>query len=158
MLITKGWVVRNFRSLLAQGHELDDLHQEAEIAALTQPERPHIPARRRLLDIARGRPYSGSKRKPWGQSAPSLTLDDIGWAVLEERHVEMQDIETHIDVMRAVGTLPKGYRRIVVLRIWEQYTFEEIAKEIGVAKSYVLKQWHEEIAPALRVELQGVAA
>lgn len=154
MEITRHWVRRTFGSLLAAGHDLDDLLQEARIAGLKTPERPHVAARSRLINISRGRRYTGSENG----RIPNVRPEDLEPLESEHDRADVQeDLSVRVDVRRAVQGLPAGYRRIVWLRCWEGKRFEDIAREVGVSKTQILKRWQGEILPHLREELTDAA-
>lgn len=152
MLLGKGWVRNNTVGLRARGHELDDLHQEANIAAYKLPHRPEIAARKRLASLGRGRRYLGNELHGHGH-VRTYTTDEIGWKLLDERTATVDERDTQIAVREAVKRLPEDLRRIVWLRFYEELTWRDIARKLGVSTDVPRHAWDNEIAPKLREAL-----
>jgi RNA polymerase sigma factor (sigma-70 family) len=71
---------------------------------------------------------------------------DIGSVVhqsLADDDVEEEEFELQVEsVIKAVKTLPDGYRTVFTLRAFEEYEYEDIAATLGVSEATVRSQYH----------------
>ncbi|MDR2847594.1 MAG: RNA polymerase sigma factor [Bacteroidales bacterium] len=77
-----------------------------------------------------------------------------GLSIAEEESDEMPEL-TVADVKKALNELPQGYRIIVSLRLFEEYSFEDIAKTLQIKESTVRSQFargREKLAQKLKVK------
>jgi RNA polymerase sigma factor (sigma-70 family) len=153
--ITQSWTRLHTQGLRARGFELDDLHQEALIAAWQKPKHPHMTAKSRFIKFANGRRhYTGNERKANAPQVRSITLSDDDWTDLAERHTTMEESEARIDVQAAVKVLPEKYRRIVWHRFYEGLQWDEVGAKVGLSGRGVLSVWERHIQPALAEALR----
>ncbi|MDR3094722.1 MAG: RNA polymerase sigma factor [Bacteroidales bacterium] len=79
-------------------------------------------------------------------------IDEL--SIAEEEPDEMPEWTVE-GVKKALNELPKGYRIIVSLRLFEEYSFEDIARTLHIKESTVRSQFargREKLAQKLKVE------
>jgi RNA polymerase sigma-70 factor (ECF subfamily) len=79
-------------------------------------------------------------------------IDDL--SIAEEEPNEMPELTVE-GVKKALNELPQGYRIILSLRLFEEYSFEDIAKTLQIKESTVRAQFargRKKLAQKLRVE------
>ncbi len=72
-------------------------------------------------------------------------LDEEGESYYENLGEEdeiLKNFGTNEAVLDAIQELPERQKDVVSLRVYEQYTFKEIAKELGISKRMAMKHWH----------------
>jgi DNA-directed RNA polymerase specialized sigma24 family protein len=154
--LSSGWLHNLARAYTRDPGKQDDLAQEGRIAAWRAACKGHRggnqarAARQRLIDLNSRGQWFGRPPTRGSKSVPDIPVLDL----IEERAAPMQDVDTGVDVRNAIKKLPYGWRRIVVLRTYEDLTWDETAAEVGVSRQYLQRQWDEHIAPALRNELR----
>lgn len=70
--------------------------------------------------------------RPWGQELDAASAP-------EERSLEFADLAVH--VRRALAKLPRSQAEVVVLKIWEEMTFSEIAEVLDQSPNTVASRY-----------------
>ena len=107
---------------LGLGHgEAEDVLQETFLALMQSPDLPREPEnycvrsfRNRALNY---------KRSLWRRLAREVLADGQHWFEKSPDEAE-QSLQT--DAVRRLAELPQEQREVIVLKIWNQFTFEEI--------------------------------
>ena len=141
-------------------HNYDDVVQEGFIEAWrvlqVKGGRVNVSAtyltqgmRRRMYDIANGRPMYGGDRRPGPRTEPphvdSLDGIDPGFDPLYAVELAYH----HGEIAQAIDGLSADEREYVVLRFWCGLSDVEIAARRNVSKDHVGKVWHRRIKPRL---------
>ncbi len=75
------------------------------------------------------------------EDEPSQTEE---FAVLSEQSEgEMESILRRVSVRQALARLPIEDRHIVHRLFWDEATFEEVAKEVGISRRALHKRWNK---------------
>jgi len=142
--------------MLGNAQDAEDASQEIFLRAYTRLE-SFDPARRFstwLLAIASNYCIDRLRR----QRLAWLTLDDVAYTVPSgERGPEGSALvaEERDAVQRALMTLPDNYRQVMVLRYWNDMSYDEIAQATGLPESTIktrLFRARNMLADALRAE------
>jgi RNA polymerase sigma-70 factor, ECF subfamily len=146
--------------MLGNAQDAEDASQEIFLRAYTRLE-SFDPTRRFstwLLAIASNYCIDRLRR----QRLAWLTLDDVAYTLPSaERGPEGSalDAEERDAVQRALMKLPDNYRQVMVLRYWNDMSYDEIAQATGLPESTIktrLFRARNMLAAALRAE--GLAA
>jgi RNA polymerase sigma factor (sigma-70 family) len=135
--------------------------------------------RRRMRDVANGRPMYGGDRRPGPRTEPPATVSLDALAAGRDRDedvdlTELRDGYAHLlhaadlvesvqlayhdgDIGRALAELSPADRRYVTLRFWQGMSDVEIAALLGADKRNVGQSWHRRIKPRLREQLAHLA-
>jgi RNA polymerase sigma-70 factor (ECF subfamily) len=135
------------RQWLAQPQQAEDVVHEAFVALMTQPAWPDNP-RAWLFRVVRNLSITAAR----SHSARTRHERSAGRSELFE-----QKVEDRIDARAAetaLATLPIEQREIVVLRIWGQLTFAEIADLTGSPISTVFDDYRGALE-AVREKLES---
>jgi RNA polymerase sigma factor (sigma-70 family) len=126
--------------LLGEGHEVDDVLQEAAIQALVGLDRLRVPSRfgSWLAGIALNLARQTLRQRLRQVHEP--TTGDLRMALTEELAEEQ---EAAARVREAVELLPAGQREAVRLFYLESLTEAEVAVELGIARSAVKSRLHK---------------
>lgn len=112
------------RALGLSHGEAEDVLQETFLSLMRRPEPPSKPEhycvrsfRNRALNYRRSlwrRISREWESKRWFERLP-------------------EEGQTELEAMSALAALPSDQREVIVLKIWHQYTFEEIAELLGIS-------------------------
>ena len=132
--------------LCGDWHRAEDLVQGTLIKLVVAARRQHIDsldayARKVLLHL-----FLEENRRLWRRRERS-------WAEPVDLVGVVEDNDTRMSVLAALGGLPPRQRAAVVLRYWEDRSVEETAAALGVAPGTVKSQCAKALA-ALRIVLQ----
>ena len=122
------------RSLNA--HAAEDLVQEAFIKLVEQPKRPENPAAwlcKTIRNAAIGRHRKAERQRKHETEAARQKSD---WFVPADSLLAKEAAEK-------LDELPSEQKEIVVLRIWNQLSFDEIAELTGMPKTSVFRMYSE---------------
>jgi RNA polymerase sigma-70 factor (ECF subfamily) len=154
-------VRRNYRMVYA--HALRLLGNGDDAADATQV--TFVKAHRSMREFDTSRPL-----KPWLYRICTNVCTDI----VRGRHRSHESLDSHAHVLeggerpeaaaergemqgiiqRAIARLPERYRRIIVLRHYEQMDVDEIAREVGAPEG-TIKSWLFRARAILKQELSG---
>lgn len=108
--------------------DAEDLLQEAmtESASKSNGNMPDLPLvystiRRRAVDLARKNDRRAAREETVNQESDTCWFDNT---------IEQKEIAQVID--RAVKKIPKKFREVVVLKIWSELTFAQIAETLNI--------------------------
>jgi len=59
--------------------------------------------------------------------------------------------EDHFDLEKALQTLPESQREVVVMKIWGQLTFDEIAEQLGISLNTAASRYRYALAALRKV-------
>ena len=134
-LISEAGFVRSIaRSLLFDGHEVDDLVQQTWLRALEKPPKSIANSRGYLGGLTRSlisnHRRSSARRKQ--REAQGSKVEGLPSPAELLAHQEMRSA-----VARAVSELPESYRTVVLLRYYEGLPPRRIATELGLGRDAV---------------------
>jgi len=134
------------RALGLSHGEAEDVVQETFIALLKLRERPSRPEhycvrafRNRALNYRRGL---------WRRLARE-------WESLRWFETNPSETTAERDAMRALEKLPQEQREVIVLKIWHEYTFEEISNLLSISPNTAAGRYRYGMQK-LRISLKGV--
>ena len=133
------------RALGLSHSEAEDVLQETFIALLKLPERPSAPEGYAFRSL-RNRALN-YRRSLWRRLGREL--ESMRWF---ERNPDETPMETA--AMRSLEKLPAEQREVIVLKIWSQYTFEEIAGLLDLSPNTVAGRYRYGMEK-LRARLKG---
>lgn len=134
------------RALGLSHGEAEDVVQESFVALLASGKTPDS-AEAYIYRTVRNRALN-YKRGLWRRIAREL--ESKRWF---ERAADETDAERQ--AMRALAELPPEQREVIVLKIWSQHTFEEIARHLGLSPNTVAGRYRYGMVK-LRACLKGV--
>ena len=159
MTIKRTWTASLARRMGFEESDIDDLHQEALIAAWQKdPEGPSNYQQRsaalRLLDIKRGKPLTGMLPRSAYSIMDDIIYDDeaVEWWASGEFDFA-NEVVTKVRVQEAILTLPEKHRKVVYYRFYLDLDWPEVSKRSGYAHVAAEKAWRKVIAPILREAL-----
>ena len=122
----------------------DDSSSDAGNA--TMPERPmawlcHV-MRNRAIDVCRKRSRQRVRERRFAEERVWFTVDETVGTVGTTVH----EIVAPEEIVAMLQSLEPGWREIVVLKIWGELTFEEIASLTAKPRSTVHRHWLEALA------------
>jgi RNA polymerase sigma-70 factor (ECF subfamily) len=129
VLYARSWNVNN----------AEDLVQEALLKLVEQPKRPDNPAAwlcKTIRNAAISRHRQAERQKKHETEAARQKPD---WFVPHDSLLAKEAAEK-------LSELPTDRREIVVLRIWNQLSFDEIAELTGMPKTNVFRMYREALA------------
>jgi RNA polymerase sigma-70 factor (ECF subfamily) len=134
LLDQAGWIHALARKLVNDPHLADDLVQETWVDALEQRPDASRPVRGWLATVAR------NKLSKLRRGERNRTARERG-ASREERQPSTLDVveraATHRDIVLAVLALDEPYRSTLLMRFFEQLSYDEIARRTGVQRASV---------------------
>jgi RNA polymerase sigma-70 factor (ECF subfamily) len=114
----------------------EDLVQDAFVKLVEQPKRPENPAAwlcKTIRNMAISRHRQTQRRQKHETEAARKKLD---WFVPNDSLLAKEAAEK-------LAELPNDQREIVILRIWNQLSFDEIAELTGTPKTTVFRMYSE---------------
>lgn len=141
-----GQLVLYGRALGLSHSEAEDLVQEAFVALLASEKTPAC-AEAYVYRAVRNRALN-YKRGLWRRLAREM--ESRRWF---ERDAEESPAER--EAMRRLAELPLEQREVIVLKIWSQQTFEEIAQHLEISANTVAGRYRYGMAK-LRASLKGL--
>ncbi len=134
-----------FRRRVRDPHRAEELTQDvftAAVAGLAEPRHGDPPVLAWLYTVARRRFVDESRRlsrEPRPKDLPARTTSDYGPLVARALH-------------EALGELPRGQSRVVVLKLLHGMTFAEIGAEVGLTEAAAKMRFRRALE-TLRTEL-----
>jgi len=134
LLDQTSWIHALARQLVADPHLAADLAQDTTIDALEQRPDGSRPLRGWLATVMRNK-LTKLRRGERNRSAreSSVRTSDLAPAALEV----VEKAETHRNVVLAVLALEEPYRSTLLMRFFEQLSYDEIARRMGVTRASV---------------------
>jgi len=158
--VTRAWCYGVARERVEDEYLRQDLAQEAFIAAWQASQKglgggaQAKKARWRISDLLRGEAtWFGSTGGHGVTHAKPVYVSD--YSLWKDESVSAVDLDTRLDIQRAMKKLSPTHRRIVYLRVWEDKTLSQIAEIMGPGwrrLDKIRKHWEDAIS-TLREEL-----
>ncbi|HEX6881905.1 MAG TPA: sigma-70 family RNA polymerase sigma factor [Planctomycetota bacterium] len=134
LLDQTGWIHALARSLVADPHLAADLAQDTALDALEARPDGSRPLRAWLATVMR----NNLAKLRRGEANRSAREDAVRRAELAPAAQEaVERAETHRNVVQAVLALSEPYRSTLLMRFFEQLSYDEIAKKTGVTRAAV---------------------
>lgn len=136
--LTATRLVRYSVTITRNQHDAEDAVQAALVRVAAEPKllcRAECPWPYLLRMVRNESLVIVRRRKRW---AAVLNLSDL---LLRRNVDQVEQEETHRAVWLALRTLPAEQSEVVVLKIWEQFTFAQIADVLAVPQSTVASRY-----------------
>jgi len=126
------------RAVLCSGHDADDVLQAVFVRIVRKR---HRLAQARRLDayiyrIARNEAFRLLGRRKRDQSAEAA---GESWLTASQSHHEVSELAEELQA--AIGRLPQPQREVIVMKIYRQKTFLEIAELLGLSQNTVASRY-----------------
>jgi RNA polymerase sigma-70 factor (sigma-E family) len=127
-------------------HEAEDLTQSALTRLYVAWPRVHVESPEAYARIVLVRTVVDARRRFWRRERPTGDLPDVV--------VPASSPEDRLDLAHALAALPVGQRAVLVLRFWEDWSVEEVAKALAISAGTVKSRTSRGLE-ALRVAMRA---